>query len=96
MRPLRPLLVLWLGLASLFPVAAQQANQRSSVAELRRDAVELLKRAEANPPATSAFGEAIAQAADTIDRMAAGVSTPADQQALEQFRARSSGKRKAV
>jgi enediyne biosynthesis protein E4 len=84
MRPHPPLLVLWLGLASLFPVAAQQANQRSSVAELRRQAVELLKRAEANPPATAAFGEAIAQAADTIDRIAVGVSTPADQQALRE------------
>ena len=84
MRPLRPLLVLWLGLASLFPVAAQQANQRSSVAELRREAVELLKRAEANRPASAAFGEAIAQAADTIDRMATAVSTRADQQALRE------------
>ncbi|HZA37033.1 MAG TPA: CRTAC1 family protein [Vicinamibacterales bacterium] len=84
MKRVRPSLALWLGLASLFSVAAQQANPPSSVTELRRQAIELLKRAEATPPAEAAFGEAIAQAADTIDRMATAVSTRADQQALRE------------
>ena len=82
MRPLRPILVLWLGAASLLPVAAQQPNRPSTLTELRREAVELLKRAETTPPTTAAFGEAIAGAADRIDLMAAKLGTAADQQAL--------------
>jgi hypothetical protein len=82
MKRVRPSLVLWLGLASLFSVAAQQANPPSSVTELRRQAIELLKRAEATPPAEAAFREAITQAAETIDRIAAAVGTAADRQAL--------------
>ncbi len=83
MRLLGPLLVSWLGLAVLFPVAAQQANRSSSVAELRRAAVELLKRAEATPPPSAAFSDSIRRAAETIDRIAATVSTAADRQALQ-------------
>ena len=64
MRLLRPVLVLWLGLASLFPVAAQQANQPSSAPELRREAVEFLKRAEATPPPSAAFSDSISRAAE--------------------------------
>jgi hypothetical protein len=82
MKRLRPILGLWLGLAALLPVAAQQANAPSSVADLRREAVELLKRAEATPRADASFSEAMTQAAETIDRMAVAVPNVADQQAL--------------
>jgi hypothetical protein len=63
-------LALLLALATLWPLAAHDANRQPSLADLRRDAIAFLKRAETATPGTDAATQTFENAADRLDRIA--------------------------
>jgi hypothetical protein len=78
MVPLRPALALLFGLAALASAGAQPASPPASAAELRREAIELLKQAEQG----ASSQQALRDAAPVIDRLAEVTPDAADQKAL--------------
>jgi len=99
MPSVRAALALLLGLAMLLPLHARQASREPTAEELRTQTIDLLKRAEAAPPASEPFVQAITAAAEQLDHVAARTSSPDDgkavRRAAEQLRARARDTSKA-